>query len=201
MSDIVITIPQIDPQMFDALEAAQTQAHESELAAVRAIREKFAAAAKHGQRIKTSSWQAKHVEDETYLRDGKALVKGWEIVRGFSFDDPNSNGSTISGHSLWLTAGGWVEQEFRGNWSRYSDSLDWWCAGDTTPQMDDAQSDGFGGGYTKHVSDEVASEYRLEDILAGLGKAIAESKDRVPKRIAKLQEQIAVAQRVAAALA
>jgi hypothetical protein len=200
MTDITITIPQIDPAMYADLETTQSQAYESELAAIRAIREKFSAAAKHGQNVKTASWKDR-VDSVCMLRKDGKLVKGWEIVRDFSFDDSSANSGSISGTSLWLTADGWLEQEFNGAWSRYQDSVDWWCAGDTTPQMENVDWDRGGGGYTKYVSDAVAGEYKLEDILTGLAKVISESKDRVPKRIAKLQEQIAVAERVAAALA
>jgi hypothetical protein len=208
MPEITITIPQIDPAMFDALEAAQTQAHESELAAVRAIREKFAAAAKHGQKIKTAHYDCNdtsnrvYINEEALYRVDRKLVKGLLIVDGFTHTERGNGGENV-GTRLWLTAAGWVEQKRTGAWSRYSGSADWWCAGAKTAYMSDNDSDwdtGYGGGNTKPLTDEQAAEYKLAAILKGLDKAVAESKDRVPKRIAKLQEQIAVAQGVAAAL-
>ena len=206
MSDIVITIPQIDPQMFEVLEAAQAQAFDSELAAVRAIREKFAVAAKHGQRIKTASYSCNNTQthffvnqEEWFRIDGK-LAKGLLIVDDFAYTE-RGNGGRNTGRRLWLTAAGWVQQERVGEWSRFSGASDWWCAGDETPYMREDEGDSnYGGGLTRPASDEVASQYDLDEILKGLAKAITDSKDRVPKRIAKLQEQIAVAKGVAVAL-
>lgn len=201
---INITIPTIPAQMYEDLEASTNQQFEAEASALKAIREKFAKASKHGQRIKiafydvTDPGQRRYITEEDFLRglDGK-LLKGWELIDGWE-KRREGNAGAVVGSGLFLTERGWVELIYTGQWSNYQGSPTWWAAGGEVPMFEGGDK---GGGSYAFVTDEyVAQEYELEDVLTGLSKAIEVSKDRVPKRIANAHEAIALATKVTQAL-
>lgn len=206
MSEITITLPAVEPLLNLAVEteAAAAVAVANEESAFAAILAKYSDLARHGQRIKTALYECHNpgqrvsISEEAFLRsDGKiargfVLIDNWEELGGGNSDD-------IGGVALVMADGRFWKLEYTGRWSRWQGAADWWAAGDTTRHINNMDPRHIGS-HNPITPAEAAAEFDLADVLRGLAKALAETADRLPKRLARVKQRAALAAEAAARL-
>ncbi len=203
---MTIEVPTPSSDLIAQIETATINADQGELAAVRAIRERFTPFAKHNGFIKTASYARVEsnyrVGREAYHeRDGKR-VKSLLVYDNFIERSRDQNRGDLKGDRLYLTEfGEWLRIERVGSWSCWQGEPTWWVtdgqSADTVEVSDEAAT-----GSARVISDaDVVAEYDLDDILSELGKAMTEMTKKLPQRYSGLIARAELAARVIAALA
>lgn len=204
--DITIKSPDALEAIAAELDAAETITTTTEADALRAILTRFGNLAKHGQRIQIARYTACDpgrridIDEADYLRIGGKLAKGLMLIDDWAKLDGGNSGR-VGGDALAVVDGQFLRLKYDGAWSNWQGAPTWWCAGGSTRHID--HMDGSGeGGYHKFITpEEVLKHHTLAEVLAGLGKAVKESADRLPKRLAKMKERETLAAAAVKALA
>lgn len=198
---ITITLPAVDEHAIATLETEKQLVAETEEAALRGIRQRYAPLARHNGFVRiawysrqTSNYQ---VEREEFYRaaDGKR-VRAFLVVDHFDRDYDDQNRGSLTGCRLYLTAQGeWLEIERAGHWTQWQGEPQSWGCG--TDLNNDQPEDGY---VRALPDDEIAELYCLSEVVAGLGKALAGLDERIPGRLVKVRQRAALAAKLLDAL-
>lgn len=205
--DITIKSPEALEAVAAELDAAETITTTTEADALRAILERFGKLAKHGQRIQIAGYtacdpgQRIDIEEADYLRTGGKLAKGLMLIDDWTKRDGGNSGR-VGGEALAVVDGQFMRLKYAGAWSNWQGAPTWWCAGGDTRHILDMMDGGGEGGYHKFITPaEVLRHHTLAEVLGGLAKAVKESADRLPKRLAKMKDRETLAAAAVKALA
>lgn len=197
--EITITLPSIDETIITAIENETVATLTTETQAIQALREKYATLARQNGVIKTgwcsrgddSNWRE---ETETFLeRDGRK-IKALLCVDGWDSNNSDQNSGGYCGSRLYLTQfAEWIELTRTGSWSRWQGTPQHWtCAAD---------EDGDGEGAVLTLTDaQVAEQYEMTSVVYGLSEALKKLAEKLPQRLAKVQQRAALASQLLAAL-
>jgi hypothetical protein len=207
MEQITITLPAIDEAVIANLETLRTQASATEIEALKAVREKYAPLAKHNGWIKIADYDMatsnyRIDRDLHYVVDGRK-VKGLLCYDGFSSDHTDQNRGNQTGDRLYLTESGqWLRIERDGHWTQWQGEAQWWGCGVSAIPSDGRYEDmDDTGGSIRVVTDaEVEAEYDVDDIVAQLAKSLGTLATKLPQRMTKLQQRVALASKLLEAL-
>ena len=209
MSDqITITLPKIDETIISAIETETLATQETETLAIAALRTAYAPLARQNGYIKTSY----HIhqtsnfcnERETWYRHAGRKVKALLIIDNFRRTHNDENSGDQVGKRLYLAMTGteskWIELEREGTWSAWQGTPEGWCAG-----ADDAEYDGEyadpSTGSLKIINDEqVASQYKLIDVVDGLSDSLTVMAKKLPERLTKVRQRATLASQLLASL-
>lgn len=204
MNEITITLPAIDETVIATLDTLSSQASATEVAALKAIREKYAVLARQNgyvriahYRVQATNWS--DCKDVYYKRDGRK-VRALLAFDNFSDSNTNQNSGTYEGDKLYLIESGeWLRIERVGTWSHWQGSPDQWGCGvsahETYGEYDDQ------GGEVRIITDaEVAGEYPLDGIVEQLGTSLKTLAEKLPVRMAKVQQRATLASQLLAGL-
>ncbi len=218
---MTIEVPTPSADLISQIETATIETEQAEVAAIAAIREKFARYAKHNGFIKTgeesqytsnSSWSR-----EAYYRKPGPTTRMRGILCaddfGSSCNRGDQNRGTYGGSKLYLTeTGEWLRITRSGSWSHWQGEGEGWACGDVEwdgdgEDTDDGYGDannysdgGYGGSIDTLTDAEVGAKYHLDAILMDLGKSMKTMCEKLPERFNRLKSTAELAQRTIEAL-
>jgi hypothetical protein len=223
-NEITITLPAIDEQLIANLDTLTTEASATEVEALKAIREKYAPLARQNGFVRIgwmrsgdgSNWS----EERSYYyeRSGKK-IRALKVYDGFEQPNTTQNTGSNTGDRLYLLeTGEWLRIERTGSWSQMQGATQEWSCGPgildrgyDDPSLrelrDVAASEGYtdpehGSGSIRTVTDaEVEAEYPFDEILTELAKSLKTLQEKLPARMTKVQQRVALASQLLAALA
>jgi len=202
MDQITVTIPAIDETVMATIDRLTTQASASEVEALKEIRAKYARLGRQNGYVRIAHYGVQNTNwnvsnDVYYERDGR---KARALLTFDNFGDRNTdqNSGIYEGDKLYLLESGeWLRIERAGYWSRWQGSPDAWGCGVSADSDDDRDT---GGSVKILTDDQVAAEYPLEGILDQLGKSLRTLAEKLPQRMAKLQQRVSLAAQLMEAL-
>lgn len=199
---MTIEIPTPSAELLSQLETATIEVTQSEVAAVAAIRERFALYAKHNGHIKIASYNLNNsnysIDEAVYYTRGGKLLKGLLAWDHFTESHTDQNRGTRSGSRIYLLeTGEWLRLTRVGRWTQWQGEPRYWeCGVSAAPDSDqDGPSDV--GGSVDVISDaDVDAMVDLEELLKDLGASMAEMCKKLPDRYNRLKVRAELAQRV-----
>ena len=211
---MTIDVPTPSADLLQQIETQAIETDQNEVAAITAIRERFAPYAKHNGYIRTADYDMQtsnyRVDREAYYeRDGKR-VKGLLADDCFDYSNDDQNRGPRHGTRLYITESGeWLELRRVGHWTQWEGESQWWY---TDSASQSAIFPGFPGndryderpeeGDIRILTDaQVQAEYHLDAILRELAKTMAEMSKKLPARYNRLRANAELAQRVIAGVA
>lgn len=209
MNEINITLPAIDETVIANLETLSTQASANEVEALKAIREKYAPLAKQNGFVRIawtrcgdgSNWSQER--DYYYERNGKR-IKALKAYDGFDHPHTSQNTGHNTGDRLYLLeTGEWLRIERTGHWSQWQGSSQAWACGAgiiDRGEFDGSPDESDGGSVQIRTDAEVEAEYNLEDIVSELAKSLKTLAEKLPARMNRLQQRVALATQLLEAL-
>ena len=214
---MTIVIPTPPTDLVSQIETATIETLDDETKAVAALREKFAAYAKHNGYIKIADYQCRDSNfsrsEELYYRQGGKRVRALLVDDDFSSNSSNQNSGQYTGTRLYLTESGeWLKIERSGHWSNWQGTpCSWGCGVSASPNDSDNHEYDYAieqsgedvqRGYVKTLSDErVAAQHDISEMLSGLTKSMTETCEKLPQRYAKLKQRAELARNILEALA
>jgi hypothetical protein len=202
MKEITISIPAVDEAAIGKLEQLKTEAHLSELAAVRALRATYSHLARHNGyvRIGFESRTGSDCERSYYYEPNNKRTRALLTVDSFSKDAESDFTGSFGGYRLYLTEhDDWLELTRKGAYSSEDGNLSYWCCRDNVLRMAELGPEEVGT--IRVLSDEqVASEYDLTDIVEGIAKSLKTLVEKLPSRYSKLRQRMALADKLVDAL-
>jgi hypothetical protein len=200
---MTIEVPTPSADLISQVEIATIETNQAEIAAVMAIREKFAAYAKHNGNIRLAHYESSTCDRSVYYyKDSGKRAKALLACNDFTTGREDQNHGSLGGKRLYLLATGeWLEIKRIGSWSAWQGSPNQWgCGEDASPDRD-YEATSTGGGYAKIVNDaQVAANWDLEELLKDLGQAMTEMCSKLPERHGRLKARAELAQRAIEAL-
>ena len=207
MNEITITLPAIDETVIANLDTLTSQASATEIEALKAIREKYAMLARQNGYVRiahwsvtNSNWSARN--DVHYERKGRK-VRALLAFDNFGSTNTDQNSGTYEGDRLYLLESGeWLRIERRGTWSQWQGSPDQWGCGVSarTSETDEYDQDDLGGDIRIVTDAEVEGEYPLSGIVEELAKSLKTLSEKIPQRMTKVQQRVALANQLLAGL-
>ena len=208
---MTIEVPTPSADLLQQIETQAIETDQTEVAAIAAIRERFAPYAKHNGYIRTADYDMQtsnyRVDREAYYeRDGKR-VKGLLADDNFDYSHSDQNRGSRDGTRLYITESGeWLELRRVGHWTQWQGEAQWWYTDTASCLAIFANSDTGGDydmgseeGHIRVLTDaQVQAEYHLDAILRDLAKTMAEMSKKLPERYSRLRANAELAQRVIA---
>jgi hypothetical protein len=209
MQEITVSLPEIPASIIAQLEQQQVTTHESETAALTAIRVKYAPLGRHNGNIKIAYSYVGNSnfrrEDERYYeiqREGRTLkLKGLLADNSFTKEYDSQNRGTFGGSRLYLTEGGtWLQITREGYWSDWQGEPIAWGCGVSVYEESDEYAPEIGGDIKTLTDDQVAAQYKFVDLLATLSASLATLAEKLPQRMTTLQQRATLASQFLAAI-
>jgi hypothetical protein len=205
MEPITITIPAIDPAVIEAIQTETTIAEQTEIQAIRALRERFTALAKHAGYIRIGHIQtyanSRQIRDDDFYfeRDGRR-VNALLAADDFGEHHTEQFRGVYEGARLYLTERGeWLHIERTGRWSQWQDSPAYWSCGEFE-DADDAEVFSCGGNIAVLTDEEVADIIGLREIAKQLGTSLATMATKLPERLTRIRQRTQLATELLAAM-
>lgn len=206
---ITVTLPAIDATIIETIERETASTHDSEAAAIAAIREKYAHLARHNGDIKigrrVNGNPNYSFDDAAYLMKEGCKVKGLLCFDTFDKQKTAEWSGIFSGERLYLTADGWIEIKRAGSWSQYQNSTDVWTCGDVTFENDTDENSDYGpasAGHVKVLTDAnvLAEGYSVLLLCETLAKSLKTLGEKLPERLTRIRERASLASKLLEAL-
>lgn len=210
---ITVTIPTINPETITTLEAAQTTEHETVVAALAAIRVKYAPLAKHAGIIRTASFEKVtsnyRIEREAFYRDDywRRPVHALLACDAWDSDNTDQNRGRYFGSRLYLLpTAEWLEITRVGTWSHWQGEPDQWycgvdCEGGSEDGYDAEEYRDIGGSVRKLTDEQVVEEgYVFKSIVDQIAESLEEMGKKLPERLCRVKERTDLAAKLLAAL-
>lgn len=204
MNEITITLPAIDETVIANIDTLTSQASATEIEALKAIRAKYAVLARQNGYIRIAHYSVQNTNwskssDKHFERNGRK-VRALLAFDNFESSNTDQNSGTYEGDKLYLTeTGEWVRIERVGTWSQWQGSPDQWGCGTMAHYADD-EYDNQGGDVRLITDAEVAGEYPLAGIVEELAKSLKTLAEKLPARMAKVQQRATLASQLLAGL-
>lgn len=205
MESINIALPAISIELIEQVNTQQQILAESELAAVRKLREVYGPLAKQNGFIKIWDWDrytnsGQHIAgSEGHLKEDGKRVRALLAVDDFTQENTTEFNGINTGTRLYVRDNDWIAIKRYGKWSQYQGSPSFWACG----EIDDEyfrEDLGRHGGIWYLTDEEVAGRYKLEAICEGLAESLKTLSEKLPERYSRLKAKTEAAQRLVAAL-
>ena len=204
MNEITVTLPAIDEIVIADIDTLTSQASATEIEALKAIRDKYAVLARQNGYIRIAHYSVQNTNwsksaDKHYEVNGRK-VRALLAFDNFESSNTDQNSGTYEGDKLYLTeTGDWLRIQRVGTWSQWQGSPDQWGCG-TMAHYSEDEYDNQGGDVRVITDADVAGEYPLAGIVEELSKSLKTLAEKLPARMAKVQQRATLASQLLAGL-